>query len=89
MTENNPITMDIKIAEVLKEKLQAVSVEVEDESWRHKGHAGALEGGHFNVDVVSPLFKGKTPVERHQMVYEALSEELKSIHALSIKARTV
>ncbi len=76
-----------KLTQILTQKLQAISVEVEDETWRHKGHAGAASGGgHFNVTIVSPLFEGKSLVERHQMVYAAVGDEMQDIHALSIKA---
>lgn len=76
-----------KLTQILQQKLQAISVEVEDETWRHAGHAGAASGGgHFNVTIVSPLFEGKSLVERHQMVYAAVADEMQGIHALSIKA---
>lgn len=66
--------------------MQTEYVHVEDESWRHKGHAGAKEGGHFVVTVVSAEFEGKSLVERHQAVYAALADLLPGIHALSIQA---
>ena len=78
--------MDERIAAALKAALQVEYVHVEDESWRHKGHAGAKEGGHFVVTVVSPQFADKSLVERHRMVYAALENELPSVHALSIQA---
>ena len=80
------MTTDERIAELLREKLQAQVVDVENESWRHKGHAGALEGAHYRVRVVSVLFDGKSLVERHRMVYAALETEMKGIHALAIQA---
>lgn len=76
-----------KIESILKEKLQAETIEVEDQSYLHKGHEGAKKGGsHYRVAIVSPLFAGKSLVEQHQMVYEALEAEMKSeIHALALK----
>jgi BolA protein len=44
---------------------------------------------HFKVVVVSPKFDGVSPVKRHQLVYGALSQELKSgVHALAITSRS-
>ncbi|GLJ56162.1 hypothetical protein SUGI_1205620 [Cryptomeria japonica] len=42
-------------------------------------------GASFNVEIVSAQFEGKRLLERHRMVNSALAEELKEIHALSIK----
>lgn len=65
-------------------------LEVEDDSHRHAGHAGARDGrGHFNVSIVSEAFAGKAPLARHRAVYAALGEMMQSdIHALAIKAQT-
>lgn len=65
-------------------------LEVEDDSHRHAGHAGARDGrGHFNVLIVSQAFAGKAPLARHRAVYAALGDMMQAdIHALSIQART-
>lgn len=42
-------------------------------------------GASFSIEVVSAQFEGKKLLERHRMVNSALAEELKEIHALSIK----
>ncbi len=70
--------------------LAPVSLEIEDESHRHAGHAGAADGrGHFRVDVVSEAFAGLGPIARHRAIYAALGELMATdIHALSIRART-
>jgi acid stress-induced BolA-like protein IbaG/YrbA len=40
-------------------------------------------GSHISVQVVSTLFAGKRPVQRQQMVYKALWDELKGpVHAV-------
>jgi len=81
-----------RIAEIehkLKAALQPLRLEVEDESHKHAGHAGAREhgGGHFNVTIVSAAFAGKGLLERHRLVYAALGDTLRrEIHALSIRA---
>ena len=45
---------------------------------------------HFGVRVVSDAFQGKSLLDRHRLVYEALAEPMKDgrIHALEIKAET-
>lgn len=63
---------------------------VTDDSARHAGHAGAEPGGetHYNVEIESTAFAGKTRVEMQRAVNSALKEEFDSgLHALSIKAR--
>ena len=66
------------------------SLEVDDESHKHAGHAGARDGrGHFRVRIVSATFEGKTPLARHRAVYAALDDLMQTdIHALAIDART-
>jgi len=41
---------------------------------------------HFEMEVVSASFAGKSRVRQHQMVYAALGEHMKAaIHALALK----
>ena len=72
----------------LREHLSAESVEIEDQSHLHAGHAGAAGGGgHYEVTIVASCFKGLNTVARHRLVYEAVGELMKKeIHALSIQA---
>ena len=56
-----------------------------------ESHVVFAEGDehHFEVVVLCPDFKGKTPVVRHRLVYAALGDFLLSgIHALSLKTYT-
>ena len=78
------------IRAALEAALAPVSLEIEDESHRHAGHAGAADGrGHFRVDLVSEAFAGLGPIARHRAVYAALGDLMTTdIHALSIRART-
>ncbi len=78
------------IEQLLRETLDAVHVEVVDDSDRHAGHLGAEGGGgHFRVLVVSPQFIGLSRVEAHRLVYRALVSLMASdIHALEIQALT-
>ena len=44
------------------------------------------DGQHFNAVIVCPDFEGKSMVQQHQMVYQALGDKMKSeIHALSMR----
>ena len=72
----------------LREHLSAESVEIEDQSHLHAGHAGAAGGGgHFEVTIVASCFKGLNTLARHRLVYEAVGDLMKKeIHALSIQA---
>ncbi len=75
------------ITEKLREAFSPESLEVQDESHLHEGHAGHRAGGetHFRVYIVSPAFSGKSRVERHRMINAALSAELAgSVHALAL-----
>ncbi len=62
---------------------------IQDDSHKHAGHAGAQDGrGHFTLFIVSEQFGGLSLLKRHQLVYQALAELLKTdIHALSIQAK--
>ncbi len=72
----------------LRAALQPDLVEVRDDSHLHAGHAGAREGRHFTVRIVSPRFAGLTRVARHRLVYDALRSLIpRGIHALAIEAR--
>lgn len=72
----------------LKENFAQADITVQDDAQEHVGHAH--EGsGHFTVFITSPVFEGKTPIQRHRLVYDALGELMQSrIHALKIKANT-
>jgi len=77
------------IRDMLQRTLHPVSLEIEDESWKHAGHAGAREsgGGHFSVYIVAECFANKSRLERHRLVYDALGTRFPDIiHALSIHA---
>lgn len=72
----------------MKTDLDAIHVEIEDESWQHAGHAGAAAGGgHFTLLVVSPKFEGLNPLDRRRLVFGVLQAEMQGeIHALAIRA---
>jgi BolA family transcriptional regulator, general stress-responsive regulator len=81
------------VEETIKERLtaafQPVSLQVVNDSHRHAGHASSPGTGesHFSVRVVAPAFAGKSRVERHRMVNDALADLLQGkVHALAIQA---
>ena len=77
------------IRDRLTTEFSPVSLEIEDDSHKHAGHASAKGGGHFNVAIVAEAFAGKSLIQRHRMVYAALGDAMESeIHALSIKAKS-
>ncbi len=77
------------IEQRLRAALMPESLNIIDDSVAHYGHAGARDGGHFSVQIVSPAFIGKTLLQRHRLVNAALADLLRQdIHALSITART-
>lgn len=66
-----------RIRQLIEDGLQCDRVEVSG------------DGRHFEALVVSPLFRGKSKVERHQLVYRALGERMRGdIHALSMRTLT-
>lgn len=78
-----------QIEEILEKKFHPVRLVVTDDSHHHAGHNPQAAHGntHFSIEIVSKEFSARTLVERHRMVYAALSEGLKgNIHALAIRA---
>jgi BolA protein len=66
-------------------------LDVNDESAKHAGHAGASPSGetHYDVRIVSQAFAGLSQVERQRRVLAALDGEFRTgLHALSLKALT-
>ncbi|QBQ54591.1 BolA family protein [Nitrosococcus wardiae] len=73
----------------LEAALSPHSVVIKDDSARHAGHTGHGGGGHYQVTIVAEAFAGKSRIERHRLVYDAVGETMgNEIHALSIKAYT-
>jgi BolA protein len=80
------------VEEEIRNRLQALSptsLHLENESAQHAGHAGAKEGGHYRLTIVSSQFQGLNAVGRHRLVYQSLGDLMqKGIHALAISAFT-
>jgi BolA protein len=79
-----------RIRERLDAALTPQDLEIQDDSHRHVGHAGARGGaGHYTVRVTAAAFAGKPLLERHRMIYAALQDMMHGeIHALSIQAHS-
>lgn len=76
------------IKHLLSEAFKPALIEIIDHSAAHAGHTGARSGGgHYHVTIVADAFTGKSPVQRHQLIYQALGDMMKQeIHALGINA---
>ena len=84
-TMNVPAT---QLDAALRDALAPSVLQVQDDSQLHAGHAGAREGRHFSVRIVSSRFEGCSRVARHRLVYDAAAALMKTgIHALAIDAR--
>ncbi len=60
-----------------------------DDSHKHAGHASAGGAGHFTVQITANAFSGKTLIQRHRLVYDAVNDIMQThIHALSIQANS-
>lgn len=78
-----------EIKNILSNAFAPDRLEIIDDSAAHAGHYSAQSGGHFFVTISSSAFEGKSLVQRHQMIYQALGDMMKQqIHALSINALT-
>lgn len=88
------------VAQSIREKLvrafAPTGLEIDDESARHAGHAGARPNAdgtpgetHFRIRLVSEGFAGLSRVERQRRVYSILAEEIAGgVHALSLSTLT-
>jgi BolA protein len=58
-----------------------------DDSQQHVGHKGAGGLGHYSVYICATAFSGRSPLQRHRLIYAALAELMQTdIHALHIQA---
>lgn len=83
------MTVESQMREKLMISLRPTRLDVVNESHLHAGHRSSPGTGesHFRVLIVSEAFTGKSRVERHRIVNDLLSNELKNaVHALAIKA---
>lgn len=81
-----------RIVKLLENGFSPLFLEVRDISAQHEGHAAHRPGEvtHVEIILVSDMFAGKTLVERHRLVYQALEPEIHAgLHALKLKTLTV
>lgn len=73
--------MDVKeLQQLIENGIPGAHVEVRDTTGG---------GDHFEALVVSDAFEGKSPVERHQVVYKALGDAMRvRVHALQLRTLT-
>lgn len=64
--------------------LQPAHLHIQNESASHSRGSES----HFNVLVVADRFTGLSRLQKHQLVYELLAEELKKVHALTLTCKT-
>lgn len=87
MDPNSSRPVESSIRTKLTQALEPEHLEVHNESNMHAVPPGSES--HFRVLVVSTRFDGLSLIQRHRLVNETLSDELKNcIHALAIQAKT-
>lgn len=81
-----PVERKAAIQQRLANTLAPEELQIVDESHLHVGHPGSQGGGsHFHVKIKAQALQGKSRVQQHQLVYQALGELVgKEIHALRI-----
>src|SRR3954463_7668925 len=94
MTASTPSRAD-RLPAALTRAFAPPGRQVQADSARHAGHAGAQPGGqtHYSVLLVSAAFQGVSRVARSRAVYSALSAEFGpaeqgGLHALALTLRT-
>ena len=66
-----------EIARLIKERFPDAEIRIDDL---------AGDGDHYAANVVAEAFRGKTRVQQHQMVYDALKGKMGgALHALALK----
>ena len=69
-----------EITNLIKESLPDAIVTIED----LKG-----DGDHYSATIISKLFKDKSKVEQHKIVYDSLKGKMGyQLHALMLKTKT-
>ncbi|KIC07926.1 BolA family transcriptional regulator [Leisingera sp. ANG-M1] len=75
-----------EIEAALQEAFAPSALEVENESYKHAGHAGDDGSGesHFAVMIRAEAFQGMSRVAQHRAVHKALGGIVPRIHALAL-----
>jgi len=69
--------------------LNAIQLDIHDESHLHAGHAGNKGGAsHFRATIVAECFSNQSMIAQHRLVYELLRDLIPyPIHALALSTR--
>jgi stress-induced morphogen len=68
------------IARMIKERFPDAEIRIEDL---------AGDGNHYAATVISEAFRGKSRLQQHQMVYDALKGNMGGVlHALALRTAT-
>jgi BolA protein len=78
-----------EIIERLKLVFPNSSLEVIDESYKHKGHVGYGNMGesHFKIIINDESFKELSAIKVHRAIYSALGDIMSKVHAVSIEIK--
>ncbi|KAF9070118.1 bola-like protein [Rhodocollybia butyracea] len=94
-TTSLPGPIESAIRSKLTSSFEPAALVIKNDSYQHRHHAPMRAQGrgdgetHFSLEIVSDKFMGKTTMQRHRLVYSALSVELnQGLHSLSLKTRT-
>ena len=69
-----------EIESLIKESIPDALIEIED----LRG-----DGNHYKATIISKLFKGKSKIIQHKMVYDSLKGKMgNELHALMLKTKT-
>lgn len=80
-----------RMEKLIRQNLKVIELHLEDESYKHAGHAGNSGGPetHFNLTIVSDDFINQSRVQRQRTVQNWFKEEFANgLHALSMKLLT-
>jgi BolA protein len=86
-TFTGPVAQEIERR--LRLALSPTRLDLDNQSARHRGHAGDNGTGesHFALTIESAAFAGLNRVQRQRAIYAALGDLMvERVHALSIKA---
>jgi BolA family transcriptional regulator, general stress-responsive regulator len=79
--QNIEMTLRARLADFAPQVFELV-----DDSASHAGHAGAREGGHYYLTLVSEQFGSLSRLARHRAVMDKVADLIPSpVHALSVK----
>ena len=80
------MSIETSIRSKITDAISPFYFEIENESHMHSGPA---TDSHFKLVMVSNDFEGKRLVQRHQMIYKVLADEMQNpIHALAMHLYT-